>query len=266
MAARGAPETGARSQGRPEAQEPEGFGRGYRGARAGSHRVGYAPQEHAHQWVSRPEHLHLLLHEMLLLGFGGEAETLAGGRCTRRYGGRRGRGGRHGLPRTRPTGSRSRPRSGSRPRKRCSPEPPSRDRRRACRRVGGAALAPPPGPARGPLALRWVGSPGAGAARGGRVPGGCARSAGPSQVLEAAGVRPGLACSLFGRELLCCKVAACWFCPVSRSNLPAEGNPKAFNKLEPLNDFKVLHVPVFRRVTLHGSGGCLEYCQSLGTR
>lgn len=213
------------------------------GAGAGSHRVGDAPQEHAHQWVSRPEHLHLLLHEMLLLGFGGEAETLAGGRCTRRYGGRRGRGGRHGLPRTRPRGTRSRPRSGSRPRKRCSPEPPSRDRRRA--RGAGRGwlrpLAPPPGPA-GPHALRWVGSPGAGAARGGgvpgggvpggRVPGGGGRPAGPWQVIEAAGVRPGLPVRS-SRELLCCEVAAYWFCPVSRSHLPAEGNPKAWNGIEP---------------------------------
>lgn len=82
-------------------------------ASAGSHRVGYAPQEHAHQRVGRPEHLHLLLHEMLLLGFGGEAETRARRRCRRRYGGRRDRGGRHSipLPRTRRSGSRSRRRN-----------------------------------------------------------------------------------------------------------------------------------------------------------
>ena len=48
----------------------EGLGQGHSGAGAGSHRVGYAPQEHAHQRVGRPEHLHLLLHKMLLLGFG----------------------------------------------------------------------------------------------------------------------------------------------------------------------------------------------------
>lgn len=83
----------------------EGLGQGHSGAGAGSHRVGYAPQEHAHQRVGRPEHLHLLLHEMLLLGFGGEAETRAGGRCRRRYSGRRDRGGRHSLPGTRPSGS-----------------------------------------------------------------------------------------------------------------------------------------------------------------
>lgn len=170
MAARGAPETGAPSQGRPEAQELEGFGRGYRGARAGSHRVGDAPQEHAHQWVSRPEHLHLLLHEMLLLGFGGEAETLAGGRCTRRDDGRRGRGGRHGLPRTRPRGTRSRPRSGSRPgsgahlsRRHVTGGGPAGASGR-----GRAGSAPWP---RGPGAPRRMDSPGAGAARGGRVPG-----------------------------------------------------------------------------------------------
>lgn len=77
-----------------------GFGQGA-GARTGSHRVGYAPQEHAHQRIGCPEHLHLLLHEMLLLGFGGEAETRAWGRCRRRDGGRRDRRGRHGFPRPR---------------------------------------------------------------------------------------------------------------------------------------------------------------------
>lgn len=40
-------------------------------------RVSDAPQEHAHQRVRGPEHLHFLLYEMLLLGFGGEAESRA---------------------------------------------------------------------------------------------------------------------------------------------------------------------------------------------
>lgn len=112
VAARGAPGTGGWKEGRPEAQEFKDSDRVTGGTRAGSHRVGYAPQEHAHQRVSRPEHLHLLLHEMLFLGFGGEAETWTRSRCCRRYGGRRSRGGRHGLPRTRLSGSRSRELSG----------------------------------------------------------------------------------------------------------------------------------------------------------
>lgn len=28
--------------------------------------------------------------------------------------------------------------------------------------------------------------------------------------------------------VFCCKVAACWFCPVSKSNRPPEANSKAF--------------------------------------
>lgn len=69
VAARGAPGTGGWKEGRPEAQEFKDSDRVTGGTRAGSHRVGYAPQEHAHQRVSRPEHLHLLLHEMLFLFF-----------------------------------------------------------------------------------------------------------------------------------------------------------------------------------------------------
>lgn len=40
-----------------------------------------APHEHAEHRVARPEHFHLLLHEMFLfgLGFGGEHDHRAGG-------------------------------------------------------------------------------------------------------------------------------------------------------------------------------------------
>lgn len=91
------------------------------GSRAGSYRVGDAPQEHAHQRVGGPEHLHFLLHEMLLLGFGGKAESWAGASSSRGCGGGRDGGGRHSLPRTRASGSGSRPRLRSPTRKRCSP-------------------------------------------------------------------------------------------------------------------------------------------------
>lgn len=118
------------------------------GSRAGSYRVGDAPQEHAHQRVGGPEHLHFLLHEMLLLGFGGKAESWAGASSSRGCGGGRDGGGRHSLPRTRASGSGSRPRLRSPTRKRCSPAHPSRDRRPARGRADGAGperLAPPLG-------------------------------------------------------------------------------------------------------------------------
>lgn len=108
------------------------------GSRTGSYRVGDAPQEHAHQRVGGPEHLHFLLHEMLLLGFGGKAESWAGASSSRGCGGGRDGGGRHSLPRTRARGSGSRPRLRSPTRKRCSPAQQSRDRRPARRRADGA--------------------------------------------------------------------------------------------------------------------------------
>lgn len=112
------------------------------GSRTGSYRVGDAPQEHAHQRVGGPEHLHFLLHEMLLLGFGGKAESWAGASSSRGCGGGRDGGGRHSLPRTRASGSGSRPRLRSPTRKRCSPAQPSRDRRPARRRADGAGRGP----------------------------------------------------------------------------------------------------------------------------
>lgn len=125
------------------------------GVPTGSYRVGDAPQEHAHQRVCGPEHLHFLLHEMLLLGFGGEAESRAGASSCRGCGSGRDGGGRHGLPRTRASGSGSWSRLRSPTRKRCSPARSSRDRRPALRRASGAGpgeLAPPPRPRGGHLA------------------------------------------------------------------------------------------------------------------
>lgn len=113
------------------------------GVRAGSYRVGDAPQEHAHQRVGGPEHLHFLLHEMLLLGFGGEAESRTGASSCRGCGGGRDGGGRHSLPRTRASGSGSWPQLQSPTRKRCSPAQPSRDRRPALRRANGAGRGRP---------------------------------------------------------------------------------------------------------------------------
>lgn len=127
----------ARSSGRWSRGTPQ-----VEGCEARSYRVGDTPQEHAHQRVGGPEHLHFLLHEMLLLGFGGKAEPRAGASSCRGCGGGRDGGGRHSLPRTRASGSGSRPRLPSPTRKRCSPAPPSRDRRLggspAGARAGGA--------------------------------------------------------------------------------------------------------------------------------
>lgn len=146
----------------------QGFGQGLRGAGAGagSHRVGYAPQEHAHQRVGRPEHLHLLLHEMLFLGFGSEAETCAGSRCRRRYSGRRDRGGRHSLPHTQPSETQSRPAA------MYSPDPGSGAHLRlrhvtggwpAGVQVGRGRLTPPPGGrTSAPTPARCLDSPGVG--------------------------------------------------------------------------------------------------------
>lgn len=127
------------------------------GSRAGSYRVGDAPQEHAHQRVGGPEHLHFLLHEMLLLGFGGKAESWAGASSSRGCGGGRDGGGRHSLPRTRASGSGSRPRLRSPTRKRCSPAQPSRDRRPAprARGRGGAGPAPLAPPRLGRATVTW---------------------------------------------------------------------------------------------------------------
>lgn len=133
----------------------------------------------------------------------------------------------------------------SRPRKRCSPGPPSRDRRLARRRAAGrcgAGSAPWRPPA--PKPARWVGSPGAGAGarerRSLRAAGGWQ---GGDLPLPRWGCGLGWPRALPRRRLVCGKVVAFRFCLVSRSNLKPEAHPKVFlyQVGDPLSGFSGLN-------------------------